>query len=346
MADEPLQAAPSTTQPPAAPTGPIDDPAFQAVLAKSPTLQADIAKLQSEGYTVRWGSAGGGTFIDEGKSEIVVDANSKGNGSDIAQSLAHEIGHKDFSEPLDRSTRDTWVNGLLRDEAAATIKNAQVRKEIMDNGGPDIGFPGIHAAQYEKITDQMLAGTITQEQALQQIATQFKTEQTSTTGQTYEDYYGNAYPGPPAPAQSQAPPAHSSQAQQAPTEQQAPQAQQAPPSQPPGAPAAGAQPPSPGHADYPMYNAIRGSLPESISNEQVMHAAVMAKMEGIAPDKVQARLHEGNAWVEASFPPGYRVKLDLSEPVPSMQESLQKSQAFDGQQAAQTQQQPTPGLSR
>ncbi|MBW8810037.1 MAG: hypothetical protein JF591_14695 [Lysobacter sp.] len=283
-----------------------------------------VPLLQSEGYTVRWGDAGKGTFIDEGKSEIVVDVDSKGHGADIAQALSHEIGHKNFSEPEDRSTKETYVNGLLRDEAAATIKNAEIRKEIMDNGGPDIGFPGTHAAQYEKITDQMLAGTITREQALQQIATQFKTETPSTsTGQTYEDYYGSYYPGPkPSPSQSV-------------------------PGQAPAAAPPTAQPPSPGHADYPLYNAIRDKLPESISNEQVMHATVLAKGEGIAADKVQARVHEGNAWVEASFPPGYRVKLDLSEPVPTMQESLQKSQTLDAQQnQAAPQQQQNPGLSR
>lgn len=175
-------------QPPS--TNPLEDPSFAPILAQSPTLQSDIARLQQEGYTVRWGPAGGGTYIDEGRREIVIDANSQGNGAQIAQSLAHETGHYKFSEPDDRSSKESLVHVRLRDEAAATINNARVRQEILAAGGPDIGFPGIHAAQYQQITDRLLSGQISEDQALNEIAEVFKTEVTSTTGQTYEEYYG------------------------------------------------------------------------------------------------------------------------------------------------------------
>lgn len=177
----------------AAPATPLDDPALTPLLEMSPTLQADLDALQADGYTVRWGNAGGGSWIDSGAREIVIDSNMQGNGTALAMVIAHETGHHKFSEPDNRDSKDEMVMVLLRDEAAATINNAQVRNEILAAGGPDIGFPGIHAAEYQAITDQLLSGEITQEEALSQIAEQFKTEQTSTTGQTYEEYYGQGW---------------------------------------------------------------------------------------------------------------------------------------------------------
>lgn len=174
-------------------TNPLEDPTLAPLLAQSPTLQGDIARLQQEGYTVKWGTAGKGTYIDEGRREIVIDANSQGNGPQIAQSLAHETGHQKFAEPEDRSSKEALVHVRLRDEAAATINNARVRQEILAAGGPDIGFPGIHSAQYKEITDRLLSGQITEDQALNEIAEVFKTEKTSTTGQTYEEYYGQEW---------------------------------------------------------------------------------------------------------------------------------------------------------
>lgn len=205
------ESAPSATPAPAAGavTNPADDPAFLPLLAQSPTLRGDLETFQRDGGTMRWGTAGGGTYIAN-NNEIVLDANSRGNGSQIAQSLSHELGHYKFSEPQDLSTRETYVNGLLRDEAAATLNNARVRGEIVGAGGPDIGFPGLHSAQYQQISGQRLQGKITEDQALNQIGNVFKTETTSTTGQTYNDYYGASYPGP---GRSQSNPQPSAQAQ-------------------------------------------------------------------------------------------------------------------------------------
>lgn len=183
---------PAAAQPPATP---LDDPAFQRLLAQSPTLRAQVDQFQRDGGTVRWGTAGGGTYI-ENNNAIVIDRNSLGDGPQLAQSMAHELGHYTFNEPQDLSTRETYVRGLLRDEAGATLNNARVRAEIVGNGGPDIGFPGQHAATYQQISERRLRGEITEEEALTQISDTFKTERTSTTNQTYEDYYGASYPGP------------------------------------------------------------------------------------------------------------------------------------------------------
>lgn len=206
----------------AAPVKPTDDPHFIAVLEKSPGLRADIERIQSQGFDIRWGPPGAGTYLVEkgvGRA-IVIDQSARGDGARIAGALSHEIGHKEFREPVDRSTREAYVTGLLRDEAGATVHNARVRREILDNGGPDIGFAGHNATQYEAITDQMLAGRITEAQAIERIAEVYKTERTSNTKETYEDYYGKYYRArtptpegpqalePAAPSTSPADPGH------------------------------------------------------------------------------------------------------------------------------------------
>lgn len=100
------------------------------------------------------------------------------------------------------------------------------------------------------------------------------------------------------------------------------------------------RPPWPGHPDYPMFSAIRAKFPDSVSDDKVMHATLLAKKEGIHPDRVETFTQGGNAWIAATFPPGYRVKFDLTEPVPPLAESMKQSQAFDMQQAQQREREP------
>lgn len=100
----------------------------------------------------------------------------------------------------------------------------------------------------------------------------------------------------------------------------------------PGAPDQGvaAAPPGPGHPDRALYVAIREKLPASVSDAQVMHATVLAKEGGVtAIDRLQAQVHDGHAFVSQTFPPGYRIRLDLSDTVPDLATSLQRSERMD-----------------
>ncbi|MBB4768177.1 MULTISPECIES: XVIPCD domain-containing protein [Xanthomonas] len=179
----------------APPTSPLKDPALTPFLAQSPTLQAGLSQLKRDGIGVVWGNAGGGTYIVPDK-EIVIDQNAIGKGGRLAASLSHEIGHHRFAEPPDYSSKQAYVSNMLRGEAAATLSNALVRREILNNQGPDIGIAGSgnRPQQYEAIADQQMAGRITRNAALNQIAQIFKTEQPSVgPSKTYEQYYGDYY---------------------------------------------------------------------------------------------------------------------------------------------------------
>jgi len=181
----------------------LADPSFTPILAKSITLQAGLAQAGRDGLDVVWGQAGGGTYLVPGV-KIVIDENAIGQGPRIARSLSHEVGHHLFTDRPDLTSKQAYVNSMLRGEAAATLSNVQVQREIVAAGGPDIGVSGTgnRPQQYGAIAVELQAGRINRSQALGQIAEVFKTEAPSVGPHAnYELYYGAFYDQHIAPSQ-------------------------------------------------------------------------------------------------------------------------------------------------
>ncbi|MBF2789242.1 type VI secretion system tip protein VgrG [Enterobacter asburiae] len=167
-----------------------------SLVDKSPTMKNDIATLKKRGWTFEEGEAGKGTFANRQKRVITVDKNEFGNPNAVVQSLSHESGHALYEPNIDFSSRDAYLNSTLSDEGAATLNNIRVQREIIANKGGDIGIAGNPAnqTQYNRIYDSLERGAIKESEARTQIGRIFgKGEQTSTTGQYYEDYYGGWY---------------------------------------------------------------------------------------------------------------------------------------------------------
>ncbi|SMQ94504.1 DUF6792 domain-containing protein [Xanthomonas fragariae] len=82
----------------------------------------------------------------------------------------------------------------------------------------------------------------------------------------------------------------------------------------------------------PLYQAIHSKLPTGTSPAEAMHATVEAKRVGIlSVDQLQSvTAHQDAVWIVGQTP-GFRVKVDLSEGVPPLQESIRQSQALDAQ---------------
>lgn len=123
------------------PASPSADPSLAPLLAKSPTLRAGLAQAERDDLDNVWGQAGMGTYLVP-REKIVIDENAIGQGSRIARSLSHEVGHHLFTEGPDRTSKQSYVNSMLRGEAAATLSNVQIQREIVAAGGPDIGVSG------------------------------------------------------------------------------------------------------------------------------------------------------------------------------------------------------------
>ncbi|MBH2878353.1 type VI secretion system tip protein VgrG [Serratia marcescens] len=164
--------------------------------AKSPTLSRDLDKLKAQGWGIKPGTMGKGTFVERQDQVIVIDSNHLHNPLETVQSLAHESGHALYTPKTDLTSRETYLNSMLRDEGAATLKNIEVQREIFANTGTDIGIAGNpeNQAAYNEIYENLKSGTKTRQQAEESIGRIFgRGERTSNTGELYEDYYGGWY---------------------------------------------------------------------------------------------------------------------------------------------------------
>lgn len=168
----------------------------------SPTLTGNIQKLKSKNWKFKIGTAGGGSYADKNKKEITIDITETGNPAGYVQTLAHETGHALYTAdpyvPPNGLTKDQYVNtnvrSCLKDEGEATLMNAQVREEILQSGGPDIGIAGSQAASYKKsYSDYKVHGD--REKAREEIGNIFASKEKPSTdpGKTYADYYAEPY---------------------------------------------------------------------------------------------------------------------------------------------------------
>lgn len=165
------------------------------LIAKSPTLTNNLKSLESQGWKIDYGTAGGGSYANRREKSITLDSNLKNDPNQTTQVLAHEVGHALHPYQENTSSRQAYLNGTLDDEGAATLKNIQVQREIIQAGGPDIGIAGNpkNHASYIQTYNQFLKDGNTQD-AIRKIGSQFgANEFTSTTGQNYADYYGGWY---------------------------------------------------------------------------------------------------------------------------------------------------------
>jgi type VI secretion system secreted protein VgrG len=131
----------------------------EEVIEKSPTLKKDIKQLEKDGWDIKYGEAGKGSYADKDALEIVIDESKKDSADRIVQTLSHEKGHALYkSDPYVSPTGLTKekyveknVKRNLKDEGEATLSNLEVRDEILSSGGPDIGVAGTKTKQYEKV---------------------------------------------------------------------------------------------------------------------------------------------------------------------------------------------------
>ena len=180
--------------------------AVDDLVAKSPKLSENLRKLDGK-CDIVYGEAGKGTYYDSTalpRPKIVIDPNDKDKPEAVVQSLAHESGHALYTQdpyiPPDGLTKDDYVaknvNRNLKDEGEATMTNAEVRKEILDNGGPDVGVAGAQSEKYKEIAEKYPDPT-DRDKARQEIGDAFADGETPSgdqnAGKTYRDYYGESY---------------------------------------------------------------------------------------------------------------------------------------------------------
>ena len=90
------------------------------------------------------------------------------------------------------------------------------------------------------------------------------------------------------------------------------------------------------HPDQPLFMALKEKLPIGASDDVVAHVMLQAKIGGIAcADQLDRIAVQGDHAFVLGRTPGDRAKIDISTAPPSMQDTMQRSAAFDQQQVQQ-----------
>lgn len=136
--------------PPRSNHGPVQE--VDALIRMSPTLSKTLQDLEADGWIIRWGPKGSGYWTSREQKVINMQIDAKGSDiRSLTRVLAHEIGHAykgaaippPVTPPREGMTREQWIKEQMHyrfeDEAEGALMAMQVRHEILDNGGPDIG---------------------------------------------------------------------------------------------------------------------------------------------------------------------------------------------------------------
>jgi hypothetical protein len=170
----------------------------------SPDFAGQIRKIQAEGYTIEVGPAGRGTSEDSSTKTITIDADLV-NAADpgyAALALAHEMGHAGYTPAIAESamgrSRAQYVrynlDQMLKSEGEAELKSLEMRDRLIAGGAPpNLSWQSPNAAEYNRIYARYLQDR-DRERARREIGALYEYgEHTSTTGQTYHDYYGERF---------------------------------------------------------------------------------------------------------------------------------------------------------
>lgn len=173
---------------------------IDALVALSPTLESSIEQLLLDGWVFVYGTPGAGDYTSLDGSKIIrIDGNYRNDANATLSGLAHEVGHATFTVDVDTSSKDAYVSAYLEGEGAAVLMNIKVQREIIANGGPDIGMRGKREnhAFYNSQYDQFLQDNDA-ERARHAIGDYYGAHELTSVevddrAVTYEEYYGDYY---------------------------------------------------------------------------------------------------------------------------------------------------------
>ena len=177
--------------------------AVDKVIDTCPMFRASMDNFKTSKVTVVYGTAGGGSFLERGPPpKITIDSAERGNTNAVTQTLAHELGHAEyspppFSPPIKGTSKAAFVDRSalegLKDEARAVKRNIELQRCVKVGKGGDIGVAGANAKTYEAVFDKY-PDSKDEGKMIDEIANAFGTEHPSTAPtSTYKDYYGKPY---------------------------------------------------------------------------------------------------------------------------------------------------------
>ncbi|MFI6309942.1 hypothetical protein ACIBEK_07420 [Nocardia fusca] len=161
-------------------------------------------QVMRQGWSIRYGDHGQGTFAHPGSREIVIDRNHENDAEQVFFRLAHEVGHADDPDLArvfpyrDGESREEWVrrrvHEQLRREGEATLVEIEAIRDLRDAGYRLTRAPlSERQAIYEAIYDSHRRGYLSRHEAKDEIAAMFRDETISGTVRNYEEVYLERY---------------------------------------------------------------------------------------------------------------------------------------------------------
>lgn len=164
---------------------------LQPYIAHSPTLSHQLTQLAHSGWSIQW-NPHQPALCDSTIRRINIDPAAPD--ADVMQFLAHEVRHA-FETPVDTrlyASDVDYASVKMRNEAVAVVNHLQVRSEIFQSAGYDIGFSQPSAAYYENALSFSRAHG-NQERLLQHIQRLMTWELTGMHLRPYWEVYLNGW---------------------------------------------------------------------------------------------------------------------------------------------------------
>jgi WXG100 family type VII secretion target len=176
------------------------DPKVAEIVEKSPTLTAQLEKLERQGgWTIVQGTPWRGSYTNATTKTITIDGSysAKSQAGSLAHEVSHAVNPAQYHEPTPSMTRKEYVrmnvDANLHGEGLAELNRFMVRDEIISGGGPDVGVVGHKSAEYEQVYADYEAGTIKFDEAVQAMADISAGDVGSHSGETYRDHFRKKY---------------------------------------------------------------------------------------------------------------------------------------------------------
>lgn len=167
------------------------------LIKQSPTLRSQVFELEQKGYKFEVSSLDDGFSTDLDTRTVYIDQPHT-DAATVAR-IAHEVAHavllqQRFIPATDGMTREEYVranvDNFMHNEGEAQFNAVQVRAEVFAASGTHIGLPGTQPLEYLAIYDKYTAGTLSREEAIDQMGGLMGAEQVSTEdNQLYRDNY-------------------------------------------------------------------------------------------------------------------------------------------------------------
>jgi len=163
----------------------------------SPTLLDEYEEAKAAGWQFT-SVPGKGTYTDSRAKTINIDPDLAKNGPfQRVNAISHELGHALKSPPVDRSSKDAYVDSMLDGEGAACMNTMKIEREILASGGPEIIPPQPNDDYFKTVYDAYVSAGSTPEgyqHAIREIGRVWGTLIPSTDpSTTYREYYGRGY---------------------------------------------------------------------------------------------------------------------------------------------------------